>query len=140
MASVDGVQPGGGGGHECKRVCGCRSAVVGHYLPTSQTSHERRLFLGAGEGTGDSPGGLGASGAGLGRPLQSEGGGRRLGQQKDTIHVSPGRWWWWAGEMMAGPRGTGSAMLRAKGTKGCERMAATTSAARTAPGTRERRC
>lgn len=71
MASVDGGTSWGGGGHECKQVCGCRSAVVGHYLPTSQTSHERRLFLGAGEGTGDSPGGLGASGAGLGRPLQA---------------------------------------------------------------------
>lgn len=40
------------------------------------------------------------------------------------------------GDAMEGPKAqTGSAMLRAKGTKGCERMAATTSAPRTAPGT-----
>jgi hypothetical protein len=75
----------------------------------------------------------------LGRPLQSECGEQRLGQQKDTIHIhvsrvvmvegGGGRWL---------AQGTGSAMLQAKGTKGCERsMAATTSAAplRTAPGT-----
>jgi hypothetical protein len=114
--------------------------------PLSHTRHERLCWAQRGDCRQRWGEGSERAELGLGRPLGSACGVRcaALGQPKGhnsrvsavvevEVVVGGGRGWL--------AQGTGSAVLRAKGTKGCERMAATTSAATHGPRyTRARRC